>query len=70
MTSVVRSLFKTVTWRVIAVVVTMSVSYIVTDDISVALTVGAGDAVIKSLLYFLHERAWDGRCIKRKKLKV
>ena len=54
-----RSIFKAFTWRIVASITTISVAYFVTDDISIAATVGGFDFVIKLLLYYFHERIWQ-----------
>lgn len=53
-----RHIFKTITWRIIATGTTILLAWLFTKDVSVALTFGAVEVVIKMLLYFFHERAW------------
>jgi len=55
----IRSLLKTVSWRVIATLATIILVYIFTGDISISLGVGSLDAIIKTVLYYAHERAWS-----------
>ncbi len=52
------SLFKALSWRVIATVVTVSIAYAWSHDVTVAASIGAADSAIKILAYYLHERAW------------
>lgn len=52
------SLYKAFTWRAIATCATMLLVYIGTGHLALAAVVGAGDIVLKILLYYLHERAW------------
>ena len=54
-----RSLIKAVTWRVTALIVTVSVVLIVTKDTDIAVAVGVADALGKIALYYLHERLWN-----------
>jgi len=62
-----RSIVKTVTWRVIALTVTMLISYIWLQEwgSSIALALTANG--IKLLLYYLHERGWNKIQFGRKK---
>lgn len=53
-----RHLLKAITWRVIASLTSFFIGWAATGDISMGLTVGAFDVVIKFVLYYLHERAW------------
>jgi adenylylsulfate kinase len=54
-----RRIIKTMTWRVIATSITISVSYIITGSLGIAGTVGAIDAAIKMMGYYAHENIWD-----------
>jgi adenylylsulfate kinase len=54
-----RSIVKTLTWRVIATLVTMSVAWIILGRVSHALEIGLLDTVIKLGAYYGHERIWD-----------
>lgn len=53
-----RHLIKSVTWRICATLITMTMTMVVTGDIKIVLMVGPVDFVIKIILYYLHERAW------------
>lgn len=53
-----KSLLKTLSWRAIATLTTMSVVYIFTEEPLLSLGIGAMDMVLKIVLYYLHERAW------------
>ena len=55
----VRSIIKTVSWRVIASTITISLVFWVTGKLTLSLGVGLVEAVIKMLVYYLHERGWD-----------
>jgi uncharacterized membrane protein len=54
-----RSLLKTVSWRVIATLGTVILVYVFTTELTISLGVGTADAVLKTILYYLHERAWS-----------
>lgn len=53
-----RSLTKAVSWRFIATSITISIAYLFTGEITVALEIGGLDMVLKLLAYFFHERVW------------
>jgi len=56
----VRSVVKSITWRFLATVTTMVLVYIFTGSLSLALGIGAIEVVVKIIIYYLHERVWDG----------
>lgn len=53
-----RSIFKALTWRVIATSTTMSLVYLGTGDVGLMAHIGIADVLIKLLFYFGHERLW------------
>jgi uncharacterized membrane protein len=53
-----RSLVKTVTWRLISTMMILLISWALTRQFKLALTIGAVDILVKSGTYYLHERAW------------
>lgn len=53
-----RSLVKTITWRIIALLCTSTIVYIAVGSLSIAAEIGFIDLAIKSVAYFYHERAW------------
>jgi len=55
----VRSVAKTVSWRITATITTTLLVLFFTRKIEVALAVGGMEVVLKMLLYFFHERIWD-----------
>jgi uncharacterized membrane protein len=57
--SIKKSLAKTITWRIIALVITSSLVFIVTKDLTLATSIGILDLTIKSVVYFVHERIWN-----------
>ena len=57
--SAIRSVVKTVSWRILATVTTVCVIYALTDDGDLAMTIGYLDATIKMGLYYFHERVWN-----------
>ena len=53
-----RSLLKTLSWRVIATVITMLIAFLLTSEIKFAVEIGLLDTTIKLAAYFAHERMW------------
>lgn len=55
----VRSILKGLSWRFVATGTLIALAYFKTGDITFALELGAIEFIIKFLLYYLHERAWQ-----------
>jgi uncharacterized membrane protein len=56
--SVYRHIAKTVSWRIIGTIDTMVLGFLITGDLTVALSIGGLEVFTKMILYFLHERIW------------
>lgn len=54
-----RSIFKALTWRVIALVITTGVVFLFTKKGVLSIGIGLLDSVIKLFSYYFHERIWD-----------
>lgn len=54
-----RSIVKSISWRVIGTVDTVVISYFVTGEVTLALSIGSIELFTKMILYFLHERIWN-----------
>ncbi|MHA2423185.1 MAG: DUF2061 domain-containing protein [Candidatus Thorarchaeota archaeon] len=54
-----RALVKAVTWRVLAVTVTIIIVFLFTGSLEISLGIGGVDVIAKTILYYLHERGWD-----------
>ena len=53
-----RHILKTLTWRVVGTIDTILLSWLISGDPTIGLTVGGADLFTKIILYYLHERAW------------
>ncbi|OHV89842.1 DUF2061 domain-containing protein [Mesorhizobium sp. ORS 3428] len=53
-----RSFIKALSWRATGTVDTMIISLVVTGSVKLAAAIGGTEVVTKSLLFYLHERAW------------
>lgn len=53
-----RSVVKTLTWRILASIDTIIISFFITGNITKAISIGAAEIFSKLLLYYIHERIW------------
>jgi adenylylsulfate kinase len=58
-TSTKRHLVKSLSWRVVAVFTTSLVTFLLTQSITLAITLGLIDTVLKLLFYYYHELIWS-----------
>ena len=54
-----RSLFKTISWRVLASIDTFLISWFISGKISIGISIATLEVVTKLIIYYFHERAWD-----------
>lgn len=54
-----RSIVKAISWRVIGTLDTIVISWLITGEVTMALSIGLIEVVTKMLLYFFHERIWN-----------
>lgn len=62
-----RSFIKAVSWRVTGTVDTIVVSYIITGQVKLALSIGFVEFFTKIGLYYVHERIWNRISLGREK---
>ncbi|MDP2068113.1 MAG: DUF2061 domain-containing protein [Lutibacter sp.] len=55
----IRSIVKAISWRVVGTVDTMIISWFITGELSMALTIGSIEVITKMVLYYGHERIWN-----------
>eukprot|EP00526_Cylindrotheca_closterium_P029701 CAMPEP_0113629904 /NCGR_PEP_ID=MMETSP0017_2-20120614/15530_1 /TAXON_ID=2856 /ORGANISM="Cylindrotheca closterium" /LENGTH=106 /DNA_ID=CAMNT_0000540333 /DNA_START=72 /DNA_END=392 /DNA_ORIENTATION=+ /assembly_acc=CAM_ASM_000147 len=55
----VRSLIKGITYRTLSTIATVTITYFVLGDVSVAFEIGFVDFFVKLMIYYMHERAWS-----------
>lgn len=53
-----RSLLKSFSWRITATITTVTISWLITGKMDMALTIGGSEFLIKLGIHFMHERAW------------
>lgn len=54
-----RSILKAFSWRFVATFSTIMIAWFFTGEVDTALKVGAVEFVLKFLIYYVHERAWQ-----------
>jgi uncharacterized membrane protein len=54
----VKSIIKSLSWRVVGTLDTIIISYFVTGKVTMALSIGSAEVITKTVLYYFHERAW------------
>lgn len=58
MVSYKRHIAKTISWRIIGTLDTIILSWIITGNLKVGMTIGGVEVITKMILYFFHERVW------------
>jgi len=58
MVSYKRHILKTITWRIVGTIDTITLSWLITGNLSVGLAIGGVEVITKMILYFAHERVW------------
>jgi hypothetical protein len=53
-----RHILKTITYRLFGTTVTVSTALFLGASIQIASIVGAGELILKPIIYFIHERIW------------
>ncbi len=55
----IRSILKTLSWRILASLDTFLIAWIISGSISVGGWIAGVEIVTKLFLYYLHERMWN-----------
>ncbi|MEK9656770.1 MAG: DUF2061 domain-containing protein [bacterium] len=66
---VYRSIVKAFSWRITATVTTVCIAYIITGEVTAALSIGFVEFFAKMFLYYIHERVWNRIALGRVKLE-
>lgn len=53
-----RHILKTITWRIVGTLDTILLSWLISGDVKVGLSIGSAELFTKMFLYYLHERVW------------
>ncbi|MDI6690693.1 MAG: DUF2061 domain-containing protein [Candidatus Bathyarchaeota archaeon] len=66
----IRSLVKAISWRIVATLTTILLVVVFSKDLVLGTVVGITELVVKTVVYYVHERAWNlsnfGREVKSK----
>lgn len=54
-----RSLLKALSWRITGTLATTAVAYAIIEEFKVAVAIGVVEFILKFILYYGHERAWQ-----------
>lgn len=60
-----RSLIKATSWRALGTLDTIVVSFVITGEIKLAVSIGGIELFTKIFLYYVHERLWNRISIGR-----
>ncbi len=55
----VRSVLKAISWRIIATLVTILLVVAFSRDLALGTIVGVTKFIVKTIIYYLHERVWN-----------
>jgi len=55
----VRSLAKTISWRIVATSTTILLVFLFTGNLVISASVGSLELLAKIVVYYVHERIWD-----------
>ncbi len=58
MESHIRTITKTLSWRIVATLITFCVAWLVTGKLTFAVEIGVADTLIKLGAYYFHDRLW------------
>ena len=58
MVSYKRHIAKTISWRIIGTLDTFTISWLLTNDITIGAAISGIEFITKMILYFFHERIW------------
>lgn len=54
-----RSILKALSWRILATLTTILIAYVITGKTDTAFAIGGIEFVLKFIIYYAHERAWQ-----------
>jgi len=55
-----RSVIKAISWRILGTLDTILISWLIAGKLSIAFSIGTFELLTKTLLYYFHERLWNG----------
>ncbi len=58
MVSYKRHIAKTISWRIIGTLDTFTISWLLTNNVTIGAAISGIEVITKMILYFFHERIW------------
>ncbi|MFD2034184.1 DUF2061 domain-containing protein [Belliella marina] len=55
----IKSLLKSISWRIVGTFDTIVISFFITGQLKMAISIGSIEVVSKIILYYFHERVWE-----------
>jgi uncharacterized membrane protein len=55
----VRSVLKAISWRIVATLTTVFLVVLFSRDLALGTIVGITELVLKTVIYYIHERVWN-----------
>ena len=65
-----RTIFKTLSWRILASSTTLLLVYFFTGNVVISAGVCIIEMAVKTLIYYIHERIWDKTNFGRKMINL
>jgi len=62
-----RSVLKTISWRILATLTTVLLVVLFSKDLALGTVVGITEIMVKSVIYYAHERVWNLSSFGRKR---
>jgi uncharacterized membrane protein len=59
MDTIVRSLVKTISWRLTGTFCTFLISFIILGDITASSTIALIQLILNTIMFYIHERIWN-----------
>ena len=59
MDSIIRSLAKTISWRLTGTFCTFLISFIILGDIATSSTIALIQLIFNTIMFYIHERIWN-----------
>jgi uncharacterized membrane protein len=55
----IRSILKAISWRIVATLTTVFLVVLFSRDLALGTIVGITELVLKTVIYYIHERVWN-----------
>ena len=59
MDTIVRSLVKTISWRLTGTFCTFLISFIILGDVTASSTIALIQLIFNTIMFYIHERIWN-----------